>query len=68
MIKFQVQRGIAVVPKSVTPSRIASNIDVFDFELADEDMTLIESLDAGARAYTFDRAKELKSKHYPFEL
>lgn len=68
LIKFQVQRGIAVVPKSVTPSRIASNIDVFDFELADEDMTLIESLDAGARAYTFDRAKEIKSKHYPFEL
>ena len=34
LLKFQVQRGVATIPKSVTPSRIESNIDIFDFEIA----------------------------------
>jgi len=41
LIKFQVQRGIAVIPKSVTPTRIASNIDIFDFDLSEQGTVLI---------------------------
>ena len=38
-----------VIPKSVTPRRIAENIDVFDFELSDAEMASIETLDADMR-------------------
>jgi methylglyoxal/glyoxal reductase len=43
-LKWQLQRGVIVIPKSITPSRIESNAKLFDFELLDEDMKLIESL------------------------
>jgi alcohol dehydrogenase (NADP+) len=48
-IRFQVQRGVAVIPKSVTPSRIKSNADVFDFTLSEEDLTKLAGYDRGWR-------------------
>jgi 2,5-diketo-D-gluconate reductase A len=48
-LRWHLQLGNVVFPKSVTPSRIAENIDVFDFELADDDMAAIDGLDAGKR-------------------
>jgi len=47
LIRFQVERGVAVIPKSVTPSRIISNYNVFDFKLTPEDLATIESFDRG---------------------
>lgn len=46
-IRWSLQKGYNPLPKSVTTSRIIENIDVFDFELTDEDIKVIESL-AGA--------------------
>jgi diketogulonate reductase-like aldo/keto reductase len=49
IIRWHVQLGNVVIPKSVTPSRIAQNIDVFDFELSDAELAAINSLDRDHR-------------------
>jgi len=49
VIRWHVQLGHMVIPKSVTPERIKANIDVFDFELSADEMKTIDALDAGNR-------------------
>ena len=49
MVRWSLQLGNIVLPKSVTPERIEHNIDVFDFELDDADMAAIASLESGRR-------------------
>ena len=49
IIRWHLQLGNVVIPKSVTPSRIAENFDVFSFELSPEQMQLIAALDTGSR-------------------
>jgi diketogulonate reductase-like aldo/keto reductase len=49
VIRWHLQLGNVVIPKSVTPSRIAENADVFDFELAPDDMDAISGLDRDQR-------------------
>eukprot|EP01065_Artemidia_motanka_P048239 TRINITY_DN7730_c0_g3_i2.p2 TRINITY_DN7730_c0_g3~~TRINITY_DN7730_c0_g3_i2.p2 ORF type:complete len:403 (+),score=132.74 TRINITY_DN7730_c0_g3_i2:83-1210(+) len=49
VIRWHFQRGVSCVPKSVTPSRIAENIDVFDFELSADEMASIAELNIGWR-------------------
>lgn len=48
-LRWLIQRGIVVIPKSVTPSRIAQNLDVFDFELSEMDMQQIAALNRNRR-------------------
>lgn len=43
-IRYCLQNGIIALPKSVTPSRIKENLEVFDFVLSDEDISLINSM------------------------
>ncbi|WUB15078.1 aldo/keto reductase [Streptomyces platensis] len=49
VLRWHVQLGNVAIPKSVTPSRIAENIDIFDFELDDADLTALAGLDTGTR-------------------
>jgi 2,5-diketo-D-gluconate reductase A len=49
VIRWHLQLGNVVFPKSVTPERIEQNIDVFDFDLGDAEMAAIEELDVGER-------------------
>ncbi|ODN76773.1 hypothetical protein, variant [Cryptococcus amylolentus CBS 6039] len=46
-IRWSLQKGFIPLPKSVTPARIQSNADVFDFELSSEEMVEIDGLDKG---------------------
>ena len=49
MIRWHLQNDIVVIPKSVTPSRIVENTQVFDFELSLDEMNQIDSLNLGER-------------------
>jgi 2,5-diketo-D-gluconate reductase A len=49
VLRWHIQRGDIIFPKSVNPERIAENIDIFDFELADEDMAAISDLNRNER-------------------
>ena len=49
VIRWHLQIGNVVIPKSVTPERIEGNFDVFDFHLSDAEMDAIHALDAGER-------------------
>jgi diketogulonate reductase-like aldo/keto reductase len=49
VLRWHIQLGNVVIPKSVTPSRIKENIDVFDFSLDDEDLAAISALNEDRR-------------------
>ena len=55
-LRFLTQEEIAAIPKSSNPERIAANIDIFDFELNEEEMATLRAMnttDAGTRDYSF---------------
>ncbi|MCJ1703920.1 aldo/keto reductase [Rathayibacter sp. VKM Ac-2926] len=50
MLRWHLQQGRSAIPKSTNPERIAANIDVFDFELSDDELARIDALDTGVRS------------------
>jgi 2,5-diketo-D-gluconate reductase A len=49
ILRWHLQLGNVVIPKSVTPERIRANLDLFDFELTEDDLAAIARLEAGHR-------------------
>lgn len=49
MLRWGIQQGRSVIPKSTNPARIAENLDVFDFELSGDEVARIDRLDTGVR-------------------
>ena len=47
ILRFEVQDGLIVLPKSTNPARIAGNLDLFDFTLTEDDMDTLRALDTG---------------------
>ena len=58
ILRWLNQRGIAVIPKSVTPARVLENAQIFDFELSADDMAQITPLDEGKSLFLDHRDPE----------
>jgi len=64
LIRFQIDRGISVIPKSVTKHRIEENLNVFDFQLSKDDLATLVALN---RNYRFNpQSRDVKTKDFPF--
>lgn len=63
LLRFHSQRNVIVIPKSVTPHRIKENFQLFDFEISQDDMTTMLSLNKNWRA--FDMKWGSKHKDFP---
>ncbi|XP_077161366.1 1,5-anhydro-D-fructose reductase-like [Paroedura picta] len=67
LIRFNIQAGIATIPKSETPAHIIENSKVFDFCLTEDEVKKLESLHWGARAVAWDIVGMGEHKYYPFK-
>ena len=54
ILRFEVQEGFIILPKSTNPERIAGNINIFDFELTSEEMNTIRAMDTGKGSHNPD--------------
>lgn len=61
ILRWNVQRGVVVIPKSVRHERIVENSEIFDFNLSEDEMSLIAGLDTGkALIFDYDKVDEVK--------
>ena len=54
ILRFEVQEGFIILPKSTNPERIAGNINIFDFELTADEMNTIRAMDTGKGSHNPD--------------
>ena len=50
VLRWHIDHGLSPIPKSARPERIAENIDIFDFLLAEDDRAAIDAMDTGVRS------------------
>jgi 2,5-diketo-D-gluconate reductase A len=62
VLRWLIQREVAANPKSVRRERMTENLDVFDFQLTDEEMTQIAGMDSGATVFFDHRDPEIVSQ------
>jgi 2,5-diketo-D-gluconate reductase A len=62
VLRWLLQRDVVVIPTSVRPERMAENLDVFDFELTDDEMTRIAAMDTGASLFFDHRDPAMVSR------
>ena len=62
VLRWLIQRDVVVIPKSVRPERMRENIDVFDFELTDDEMARIAAMDTGTTLFFDHRDPEMVSR------
>ncbi|XP_056630186.1 aldo-keto reductase family 1 member B1-like isoform X1 [Diorhabda sublineata] len=65
LLRFQVDRGIIVIPKSVNKNRLQQNFDIFDFTLSSEDLAVLDSFNCNGRILKLEAA--IGHPHHPFE-
>jgi 2,5-diketo-D-gluconate reductase A len=58
ILRWHLQQDLVVIPKSVTPERIRENLEIFDFELSDDDMRRIDGLDDPKNGKTGSKPEE----------
>ena len=51
VLRWLTQRNVVIIPKSVRPERMRENIDIFDFDLTDDEMARIAALDTGTSLF-----------------
>jgi len=66
VLRWHIEHGHSAIPKSVTPHRIAENIDIFDFALTPDQVGAIDALDTGARGGP--EPELVDTKLYPFKV
>ena len=54
ILRFEVQEGVIVLPKSTNPERIRTNLDLFDFSLTEDEMNEMRALDTGKGSHDPD--------------
>ncbi|KOX80213.1 Alcohol dehydrogenase [NADP(+)] A [Melipona quadrifasciata] len=65
ILRYVLQQGVAIIPKTVTPSRLKENMNIFDFFLTNEEMASIDKIGTGQRVARFGDARG--HKYYPFD-
>jgi 2,5-diketo-D-gluconate reductase A len=68
VLRWLIQRGVVVIPKSVRADRMRENIDVFGFTLTDDEMARIAALDTGASLFLDHRDPEVVSRLGTFRI
>jgi diketogulonate reductase-like aldo/keto reductase len=66
ILRWHLDHGVSAIPKSVKPSRIAENFDVFDFSLTAEELVAIDALDTGVRGGP--DSERIDTKSYTFTI